>query len=92
MHTMESDSGHDDVNELLELEQSTGNGRDHIQLGSCWLWPQILITLSERATDRPGATSTWLDDGYSISDGSATWTVTSTDPLIVLRVILMPQS
>lgn len=92
--TMESDSGHGRGIEGLELGAiEQGTAETTFQTGSSWLWPQILIEFQERQPIDPGATiDLAMNDGYSISDGSATWTVTSTDPLIVLRVILMPQS
>ncbi len=92
--TMESDSGHGlgiDGLELGAIEQ--GTAETTFQTGSSWLWPQMLVEFHDRQPIDPGATiDVVAADGYSIFDGSATWAVTSTDPMIVLRVVIMPQS
>jgi len=90
---MESDSGHGqgiDGLELGAIEQ--GTAETTFQTGSSWLWPQILTEFQRQQPIDPGATiNLATGDGYSIFDGSAAWTVTSADPLIVLRVVIMPQ-
>ncbi len=92
--TVESDSGHGrGINglELGAIEQ--GTAETTFLTGSTWLWPQILVRFGDRQPVDPGATiALATNDGYATFDGSATWTVTSTDPLIVLRAVITPQS
>ena len=90
--TLESDSGHGmgiDGVDLGAIEQ--GSAEVTFEMGSSWLWPGILHESQDRKPIDPGASLDLTEgDGYSIFDGSATWTVTSDEPLILLRVTVMP--
>jgi hypothetical protein len=90
--TLENDSGHGmGINgiELGAIEQ--GSIEATFEMGSSWLWPQILTTFGDRQPIDPGATiEMTAGDGYYTFDGSSTWTVTGDEPLVVLRVVIMP--
>jgi hypothetical protein len=92
--TVASDSGHGmgiGGIDLGAVEQ--GSADVSFEMGSSWRWPNILNQSEEREPIDPGTTTKLMaGDGYSTYDGSSTWVVTSDEPLIVLRVVIMPGS
>jgi quercetin dioxygenase-like cupin family protein len=92
--TLSNDSGHGmGINgiELGGIEQ--GSAEATFEMGSSWLWPDIQTEFQDRQPIDSGATIDLTPgDGYYTFDGSSTWTVTSEEPLIVLRVVVMPAS
>lgn len=92
--SMASDSGHGagiGGIDLGAVEQGSANVA--FRSGSSWLWPNFRDKPQDREPIGPGAKMTLAaDDGYSTYDGASNWTVTSNEPLIVLRVVIMPGS
>jgi quercetin dioxygenase-like cupin family protein len=75
--------------ELGAIEQ--GSVEATFMMGSSWWWPSILHQFNDPQPIDPGATvSLTAGDGYYTFDGSSTWVVTGEEPLILLRVVIMP--
>jgi hypothetical protein len=92
--TLESDSGRGlgiGGVDLGAVEQ--GSAGVTFEMGSSWLWPDILNEFQDRQPIDPGATiELTAGDGYSTYDGSSTWTVTGDEPLVLIRVVVVPGS
>ena len=90
--TLESDSGNGMGVGGLDLGAIEGGSADAtFSVGSSWLWPNILEEFDDRQPIDPGATlQLTAGDGYSTYDGLSSWTVTSEDPLVLLRVLITP--
>ena len=90
--SLASDSGHGmgvGGVDLGAIEQ--GSADVTFATGSSWRWPHILNQFEDREPIEPGATvGLAAGDGYSTYDGSSSWVVTSDEPLILLRVVIMP--
>jgi hypothetical protein len=92
--SLESDSGHGmsiGGVDLGAIEQ--GLAEVTFEMGSSWLWPDILNEVGDRQPIDPGATIVLTTgDGYSTYDGSSTWTVMGDESLVLLRMVVVPGS
>jgi hypothetical protein len=90
--TLENDTGHGmGINglELGAIEQ--GSVEATFEMGASWRWPGMLTAFPEPQPIDPGATVELVTgDGYWTYDGSSTWVVTGDEPLVLLRVVIMP--
>jgi hypothetical protein len=91
-HTLKNDSGHGmGIGGVERGAIERGSDDATFEMGSSWLWPNILNRFQDRQPIDPGTTiGLTAGDGYSTYDGSSTWTATGDEPLVLLRVVVMP--
>lgn len=87
--TLESDSGQGV--DLGALEQ--GSAEVTFATGTSWQWPHMLIAFEDLRPIQVGSTiELATGDGYATYDGSSTWSSTGDQPLILLRLTVVPDS